>query len=584
MKRLDMPEGLVVFTAITALPFLLSSTARAQAVFSIDYVGSTISAPDGFGGVPITEGDLLTAVSGAPALGPLPVPGIDVSAGPGGLGLTWYTPCVGHPPGTPCLVEVDAVSYGQDLLAGLGGFGAGEIWFSTDAWAVGFPSGPIPNVTTESGCNDLAADLMATALPMTPGPIPPFGSIGGNTAVVDGDGLASLCGVLYPGLGVVEPTFPTSANIGDTIDAFNFDQFVAGGSGFPTTGVYFSLDGWVINPNTGVPGTGSAAANGFLEGDILHTATPGGPPAVWASAFQLGLNLSGALDDLDALAIAENGTTVFEPSQTPYDWVGGTTDMVLFSVRSGSPIIGSPDSIFGLPIEPGDILTTPLPPGFGGLSPFPGIFIAAENLGLLTNRTHGVIGDELDGLDLVSPSLLDCNGNGVYDQIDINSGFSTDINGNGVPDECEVVGRPYCYCPAGVDPCGNPDPIAGCRNSTGVGALLTASGSGSVNLDNLLLTTTQMPTFQFAMYFSGVNMIGPLPFGDGLRCAGGQLVRTNVMNTGASGSLTYGPGIASALGILPFTTRNFQCWYRDPTGPCGSTFNTSNAYSVTFTP
>ncbi|MEZ5975726.1 MAG: hypothetical protein R3E96_13060 [Planctomycetota bacterium] len=50
--------------------------------------------------------------------------------------------------------------------------------------------------------------------------------------------------------------------------------------------------------------------------------------------------------------------------------------MLLFSVRRGSWVIGQPDSIFGIPIEEGDILTTPLPTAMGGVSPFPGIFIA----------------------------------------------------------------------------------------------------------------------------------------------------------------------------------------------------------------
>ncbi|MCF6329546.1 MAG: hypothetical protein L3J02_07095, partial [Henriciella sp.] len=54
----------------------------------------------------------------------------------------------------------------------------------------------------------------------------------------------------------------------------------------------------------------------------------------------------------------------------------GDTDMVLFSVRRGSPVVGMPDSIFGIPIADGDILTTPLPTSMGGVSPFPGIFCA----------------------------------------------------------------------------------------------------------------------------------------------------------------------------------------------------------------
>lgn len=36
------------------------------------------------------------------------------------------------------------------------------------------------------------------------------------------------------------------------------------------------------------------------------------------------------------------------------------------------------------------------------------------------------------------PSVLDCNGNGVEDSVDIANGFSPDSDRNGVPDECEI--------------------------------------------------------------------------------------------------------------------------------------------------
>jgi len=301
----------------------------------------------------------------------------------------------------------------------------------------------------------------------------------------------------------------------------------------------------------------------------------------------LGLNLvpGGTPDDLDALALWENGTGVFEPSSQPYDWLNGSRDMLLFSVRRGSPVIGMPDSIFGIPIEEGDILTTPLPTVFGGVSPFPGIFCAAENIGLVTARSFGALGDDLNALDTVlNTNPADCNGNGIPDSLDIASGFSTDVNGNGIPDECELIASSYCFCTAGA-PCGNIYPTAGCKNSTGVGASLTASGTSSITNDDLVMTATGMPTFQFGLIFAGTTAVGPLPFGDGQRCAGGGVVRFPVMNTGASGTITIGPGlVGGGAPFAAFTTRYFQDWYRDPGGPCGSSFNLSHAVAVTFTP
>jgi hypothetical protein len=56
--------------------------------------------------------------------------------------------------------------------------------------------------------------------------------------------------------------------------------------------------------------------------------------------------------------------------------------------------------------------------------------------------------------------------------------------------------------------------------------------------------------------------------------------------------MTLGPGIAAQAQqanppggwILEGQTWHFQTWYRDPTGPCGSSFNLSNALRVSFGP
>ena len=369
------------------------------------------------------------------------------------------------------------------------------------------------------------------------------------------------------------------------MDAFDFDPSGTL-TGFPSTGVYFSLDSAVFDAFSGTFNSGTAPGNGVSAADVLYSATPGGPPVVWAPAFLLGLELTGVADDLDALAIWENGTPGFQPSSVPYDWAAaGGPDMVLFSVRRGSAVIGSPDSIFGIPISEGDILTLPLPTGSGGVSPFPGIFCAAENIGLTSGRIPGTVPDDLNALDTFGLSFTDCNGNGVDDALDIISGTSSDINSNGIPDDCELIGSPGCFCGPALAPCANPFPSAGCRNSTGVGAALAASGTGSVFLDNLVLSASGMPSTVPAIFFGGTFFVGPLPFGDGLRCAGGNIVRfTTPAFTSASGSLSAGPGLATAGGVVPYSTWIFQCWYRDVAGPCGSGFNTTNSYTVTFTP
>jgi hypothetical protein len=233
--------------------------------------------------------------------------------------------------------------------------------------------------------------------------------------------------------------------------------------------IYFSLDGSFPDPIETVgppPNSSSALANAFVGGDVLVTVAPAGPPAVFVPAATLGLDIFGAdTDDLDALVLVENGTGLYEQSVVDFDWIGGATDMLFFSVRRGSALIafGVPDSRFGVPIEEGDVLTPP-PAGSPPGTP-PGIWMAAENFGLATVRS-GVplfggppfIADELDALDVVTdcdgtgipdvydfiygtPGVVDCNGNGRNDFCDIAIYMtSLDCNANGVPDECDISG------------------------------------------------------------------------------------------------------------------------------------------------
>ncbi len=83
--------------------------------------------------------------------------------------------------------------------------------------------------------------------------------------------------------------------------------------------------------------------------------------------------------------------------------------------------------------------------------------------------------------------------------------------------------------------------------------------------------------------------------GDGLRVvasgSGSGLYRFPVHPSGANGVLTYGPGlVASAMNhpvagqIQSGQTWNFQVWYRNVGGPCGSGSNTTNGLSVVFGP
>jgi hypothetical protein len=152
------------------------------------------------------------------------------------------------------------------------------------------------------------------------------------------------------------------------------------------------------------------------------------------------------------------------------------------------------------------------------------------------------------------------------------------------------LGTPYCFGDGsgGVCGCGNPGGLGeGCANSTGGGATLLATGSPVVELDTLEFEARGMIPNQPALLFVGENAVnggdGTL-FGDGLRCAGGAVVRLGVRTPDAGGGASWGPGLAAAGGWQPGDVRYFQVWYRDPSpsGPCGSGFNLSHGLQFEF--
>lgn len=156
----------------------------------------------------------------------------------------------------------------------------------------------------------------------------------------------------------------------------------------------------------------------------------------------------------------------------------------------------------------------------------------------------------------------------------------------------EEPGNPYCY--GFACPCGNDDASSGCRNSTGAGASVVAEGTASALADDLELTVTGLPPNASGRFYMG-GIAASIPFGDGLMCAGsggyGQFRFPGALANNA-GQLTLGPGIgafaATHFGptgqVTPAFTWHFQAWYRNLAGPCGSGFNTSTSYSVTFVP
>ena len=199
----------------------------------------------------------------------------------------------------------------------------------------------------------------------------------------------------------------------------------------------------------------------------------------------------------------------------------------------------------------------------------------------------------------------DCNGNGVEDLCEIAAGTQTDYNGDGVPDECHT-GDVGCGCGSSDAPCGNPGGQGtGCRNSTGEGAALLATGSSSVALqgsNRLVLRVYQAPPNKTGLWLQGGDG-QQTPFRDGNLCVANPTIRlpgptcgVSPQTIGADGSITTddpGQGFrlidalqckGDDIAAQAPATRYYQFWYRDSMGPCGSGSNLTNAVKIGWTP
>ena len=118
-------------------------------------------------------------------------------------------------------------------------------------------------------------------------------------------------------------------------------------------------------------------------------------------------------------------------------------------------------------------------------------------------------------------------------------------------------------------------------SSIGVPASIGFAGSASVGASDLVLTVDSAPANKTGLFFYGTQRAS-LPFGNGVRCIGGTLVRLPLQQTDANGSASRAFS-AAAAGIGAGEARDFQFWYRDPPAG-GANFNASNGLEVVFQP
>ncbi|MEM9382700.1 MAG: hypothetical protein AAGB93_22290 [Planctomycetota bacterium] len=589
----------ILAAATWSATLLLAPPAAAQNAaelrYSLDFQGPLMGVPNP-AGVPTTDADLL--VREGPPFAPQQ-PRIVLT----GQFLDQYGACAGHAPGVACGLEINAISFGRDARLRPGRGYQFSVYLSVDEFAVGRPPitpTTLPTIFSEALEEEAAGDVYVSRF-MGPGPYPNL--TGSSFGVADGDGdPSSPQANSLVGLGLIEPIVP---NPGVPETGSNLDAIDLGPPLDPAGDVlFFSLEGGIPRCNEPLaPVFDAAALQSLVSGGTARSADilfvgPGGQVDLYADASELGLDLFGGdrSDDIDAIAVVENGTPGYQPPDAPYSWLGpNPTDLVLFSLRCGSATLGQPDAFTGLPMTEGDVLVF-----FAG-GQRPGIWIPAEALGLETIARGGMANDDLVGLDTLDDGgepFKDCNGNGVEDLVDILNGTSSDCDGNGVPDECEKPGIEVCDCSAAVNAaCGNTAGSGeGCENNVGLGGRLMGGGTSSIETDALELVVSQVTPNTFGIIVVGAANTS-VTVGNGRLCLGAfggvpnTPVRLAVEPTGASGAFTYGPGVLADVGASPAgsvvsigSSIGFQLWYRDVGGPCGQPSNWTNALLVLLTP
>jgi len=124
----------------------------------------------------------------------------------------------------------------------------------------------------------------------------------------------------------------------------------------------------------------------------------------------------------------------------------------------------------------------------------------------------------------------------------------------------------------------------------------SAIGSPSLAADTVVFSTVGEKSTALSIVVQGDTVNGGVVFGQGVLCAGGNLLRLYV-KTAVAGSITAPQGgdptvsAASAAHGDTLSTgaiRYYQVYYRDPNVlggcPAGSTFNASEGKAVTWGP
>jgi|GEM_PF-5986206 len=180
--------------------------------------------------------------------------------------------------------------------------------------------------------------------------------------------------------------------------------------------------------------------------------------------------------------------------------------------------------------------------------------LGSNSVSVLLNQGNGTFAMHVlyaVGLLPASVTSADLDGDGDQDLASANN-YSSTVS---VLRNCQTSGIPFCAGDGSATacPCGNSSPLgadAGCSSSLGLAATLRGSGSAKLSSDQLVLEGAQMPD-SAALYFQGTVMANGgagSVFGDGLRCAGGTIVRLGIKLNVAGTSQFPAPGARRSRG------------------------------------
>lgn len=254
-----------------------------------------------------------------------------------------------------------------------------------------------------------------------------------------------------------------------------------------------------------------------------------------------------------------------------------------------------------------EITTTPL----SGVNQGP--IIAGDPLNLLNGGAGGVGCPYGDGTTWATNGSVEGTGVGSSDEFEVDTngvatacGFYGGYLGGGLYSSFHmrifgdagqgppITGTQYCSgdgtgtpCPCGNNNDGTANGgLAGCANSVNTaGAVLDGTGNPSISNDTVVMTASGVQPNQPGVFFRADNAVNGgsgIIFGDGLRCAGGNVVRLGVVIADGTGLATSNPGAGG--GLVAGDTKRYQYWYRNPAGggACGAAFNLSNGFEIVW--